>query len=134
MKSESFNASPESPKDVTKRARRSRVSAVLLIIAVVITLPAILTPHAIFRVPLAIVTIFGLWGARKWSYPLLWISGAIWLLVFIMIVPFLLVAPPWELWFQWLYWFIPTALVVTSCVLMTTAAGKAERAKWVRKE
>jgi cytochrome c-type biogenesis protein CcmH/NrfF len=51
-----------------------------------------------------------------------------------MIVPFLLVAPPWELWFQWLYWFIPTALVVTSCVLMTTAAGKAERAKWVRKE
>ena len=134
MKTKSFSTSPESPKDGKNRPRRSRVSAVLLIIAVLITLVAFLTPHVIFRVPLAVVTIFGLWRARKWSYPMLWISGAIWLLFFVTIVPFLFVAPPWELWFMWLYWLIPTTLVITACILMTTAEGKAERAKWVRGE
>lgn len=132
MKSKSFSTSTESLKDETKRPRRSRVSAVLLIIAVLITIPLLLTPHVIFRVPIAIVTIIGLWRAQRWAFSLLWVTGAIWMLIFIAIMPFLFVAPPWELWRPWLFWLVPTALVVTACILMTTAEGKAERATWVQ--
>lgn len=130
MNPNTLNTSPESPQIETKKPRRSRISAVLLIIAVLITLPTFMTPHAILRLPLAIVTIVDLWKTRKWAFTLLWVTGAIWLLVFFTLAMFLLIAPPWELWLQWLYWLIPTSLVVTACVLMTTAAGKAELAKW----
>ena len=113
------------------RPRRSRVSAALLIIAVVMSLVAGLAPHVILRVPLALFTIWGLWHARRWAYHLVLINGAVWLLVFLSIVPFLLAAPPWVLWLPWLTWVLPTTLVLTTCVLMTTEAGKAERTNWV---
>jgi len=128
MESESLNTA--SSKNEKKKPRRSRISALLLIIAVLITLPPILAPHVIFRVPLAVVTIIGLWNAQRWSYPLLWVTGVVWLLMFFIIAPFLLIAPPWVLWMPWIYWLIPTILVLTACVLMTKAKGRAERAGW----
>jgi hypothetical protein len=128
MESESLITA--SLKNEKKKPRRSRISALLLIIAVLITLPPLLAPHVIFRVPLAVVTIIGLWNVQRWAYPLLWVTGVVWLLMFFVIAPFLLIAPPWVLWMPWIYWLIPTILVLTACVLMTTAKGRAERAGW----
>lgn len=127
---ESEPLSTASLNNEKKKPRRSRISALLLIIAVLITLPPLLAPHVIFRVPLAIVTIIGLWYSQRWAYPLLWLTGVVWLLMLFVIAPFLLIAPPWVLWMPWIYWLIPTILVVTACVLMTTAKGRAERAGW----
>jgi hypothetical protein len=104
----------------------------LIVIAVVISLFAGPLPHVIYRVPLALITVWGLWRARRWVYFVAWINAAVWLFIFIPIVPLLLVAAPWVLWLPWLYWIVPTTLVLAACVLMSTAAGRAERAKWVR--
>lgn len=115
---------------------RSRLSVVLVTVGMLIALsgawpPHInLAPHVIYRVPLALAVAVGLWTRMRWAYPLLWVTAAVWLLVFAMVVPFLLVASPWVLWRPWLYWIVPTALVVTPCVLMSTAAGRSERGTW----
>ena len=116
------------------RVRRSRISVLLLIIAVLISLTAGLVPHVIYRVPLALLTVWGLWHRRAWAYPLALLNAVVWLVRFIVILPFLLVAPPWVLWPAWLYWIVPTALVLAVCILMATASGLAERAKWVPRE
>jgi uncharacterized membrane protein (DUF2068 family) len=104
---------------------------VLLLIAVIASvLLGGLLPHVIYRVPLALVTAFGLWKRRRWAYRLAFINAAVWVLVFLSISMFLLVAPPWELWSAWLYWLVPTGLVVAVCVLMMSTAGRTERAGW----
>lgn len=113
-----------------KRVRVSRVSVALLLAAVLISLIAGPTPHVVYRVPLALLTAWGLWHQWRWVYPVALFNGAVWLLMFLVVTPFLLVAPPWVLWLPWLYWLLPTGLVVAVCVLMTTAAARAERAKW----
>jgi len=119
------------PASALARTRPSRVAVLLLIIAVIGTVWVGPVPHVLYRVPLALVTAWGLWRCRRWAYLLVFINAAVWLLVFLSIVLFLLVAPPWVLWLQWLYWLVPTGLVVAVCVLMMSAAGRAERARWV---
>lgn len=113
------------------RSRPSRIAVVLLVIAAIASVwQGGLLPHVIYRVPLALITALGLWRSRHWAYPLLFINAAVWVFVFLGIAMFLLVAPPWELWPAWLYWLVPTGLVVSACVLMMSAAGRAERARW----
>lgn len=121
---------PQAPDP--ERTRPSRVGLLLLVIAVIATAWVGPVPHVIYRVPLALVTAWGLWRCRRWAYLLAFINAAVWLLAFLGSVRFLLVAPPWALWLQWLYWLVPTGFVVAVCVLMMSAAGRAERETWVR--
>jgi hypothetical protein len=111
------------------RVRRSRISVLLLMIAVLISLTAGLIPHVIYRVPVALLTVWGLWYRRRWAYLLALVSAAVWLVRFVDVLPSLLVAPPWVLWPAWLYWIVPTALVLAACILMSTASGRAELAR-----
>lgn len=121
------SSQPASSNPLKKSPRRSRIAAILLIIAVLITLTAFAAPHVVLRVPIVLVTIIGLWREKRWSYPLLWVSVVVWLLMLIAISPFLLIA---VLWIPWLYWGVPTILVIVACLIMTFSAGRAERATW----
>jgi len=124
--------SDKSSQSALARARPSRVAAILLIVASVVTLLPGLLPHVIYRVPLALFTAWGLWQRQRWAYVLTIITAVVWLLLFVGVLPFLLVDLPWVIWPAWLYWLGPTALVVTAWVRMRSAAGRAERASWRR--
>lgn len=131
--------SPLPPVPALARTRPSRVAVLLLTIPVIAMVWGgdpnplyALPPHVLYRVPLALVAAWGLWRCRRWAYLLVFINAAVWLLTFLFVVPLLLEYPPWELWVQWLNWLVPTVLVVAACVLMMSAAGRAERARWVR--
>lgn len=120
------------PTSALERPRPSRIAVLLLIIAVLATAWIGPIPHVTYRVPLALITAWGLWRRWRWAYLLTFINAAVWILIFLSIAVFLLVAPPWVLWAQWLYWLVPTGLVVAVCVLMASKAGQAEREKWMR--
>lgn len=119
------------PRLGNARPRPSRIAVVLLLIAVIASVWQVgLSPHVIYRVPLALITAWGLWRCRRWAYLLVFINAAVWVLIFLSIVMFLLVDPPREIWYAWLYWLVPTGLVVSACLVMMSAAGRAERARW----
>jgi len=122
--------SDKSSQSALTRARPSRVAAILIIAACVVTLLPGLLPHVIYRVPLALFTAWGLWQRQRWAYVLTIITAVVWLLLFVGVLPFLLVDLPWVIWPAWLYWLGPTALVVTAWLRMRSAAGRAERVTW----